>query len=127
MMNYWKPYQKIIEKKGKKSSCKVVRLSIIILLYSIFFLQECACFPRIILLKRRVTQEPRSNQLPNLHLNFAEINRVIGKVSRLVRGARTVSFGIIGHQTQKWEWKFYKNEIMGGSHTSFFSSKQFWW
>jgi len=24
------------------------------------------------------------------------------------QGARTTSFGIVGHQTHNWEWEFYK-------------------
>jgi hypothetical protein len=35
--------------------------------------------------------------------------RVIHKVRRL-GGARTASFGLIGHQTCDWEWKFYKTK-----------------
>jgi len=38
--------------------------------------------------------------------------------SQPIKGARTASFGIIGHQICKWEWNFYKNEITG-TQTSF--------
>jgi hypothetical protein len=43
--------------------------------------------------------------------------RVIHKVRRLA-GRETASFGLIGHQTCDWEWKFYKTK-QTGTQTSF--------
>jgi hypothetical protein len=36
--------------------------------------------------------------------------RVIRKVPRRNEGARTASFGILGHRSLNWEWKFYKRK-----------------
>ncbi len=45
----------------------------------------------------------RVSYLVLFHLEYI---RVLPKVSLLE--VRTASFGIIGHQTRNWEWKFYK-------------------
>ncbi len=104
-------------RERKKKSCKVVRLSII-LLYSIFFAGVCM-FPQNYIIKRRVTKEPRSNQLPQFAPEFADINRVVRKVSRLA--GENSQFWHNRASNPKLGMKILQNEIIGLT-LDFFSS-----
>jgi hypothetical protein len=68
-------------------------------------------FPKNYIIKRRVTLEAHSNPTVNLHLNFADINRVIRKVSRL--GGENGQFWHNRASNPKLGMKILQDEIIG--------------